>query len=63
MAHKISVREVLDNEGYNDVTELLEEVIFDTRHCPAMCSEGCEVEVDGVCPHGFRSLALEVGVV
>lgn len=63
MAHRLDVHEILEAEGYEDVTELLEEVIFDSRHCPAMCSEGCEVEVDGHCSHGFPSLALAMGIV
>lgn len=62
MARKITVQELEDVEGQSALS-ILEEVMFDTRHCPAMCSEGCEVEVDGVCPHGHQSLALEMGVV
>ena len=62
MAHKVTVQELEDAEGQSAL-DILEEVMFDTRHCPAMCSEGCEVEVDGVCPHGHQSLALEMGVV
>lgn len=27
------------------------------------CPEGCEVEPDGVCPHGFESAALTLGVI
>lgn len=62
MAHRITVVELERNEGC-DAQDILEDVMCDTRHCPAMCSDGCEVEVDGKCPHGFPSLALHMGVV
>ena len=62
MAHRISITELERIEGY-DAVEILEEVMEDERHCPAMCSEGCEVEMDGCCPHGFPSLAIYMGVV
>lgn len=62
MAHRITVAELEYNEGQK-VRDILEDVIFGTRHCPAMCSDGCEVEIDGHCEHGFESLALHMGVV
>ena len=36
---------------------------LDEGYCPTNCPEGCVVEPDGVCPHGFKSLALELGFV
>lgn len=62
MAHKVTVQELEDAEGQSAL-DILEEVMFDTRHCPAMCSEGCEVEVDGTCQHGYPSLAIAMGVI
>ena len=62
MAHRITVVELEEMVGMS-AEDILEEMIFDERHCPAMCSDGCEVEVDGTCPHGFKSLALHMGVV
>ena len=29
----------------------------------AECLSGCVVEPDGVCPHGFKSIALELGLI
>ena len=62
MAHRITVVELEQDEGC-DALDILKDVMEDVRHCPAMCSEGCEVEMDGRCPHGFPSLALHLGVV
>lgn len=62
MAHRINLVELERNEGC-DAVEIMEDVTEGVRHCPAMCSEGCEVEPDGTCPHGFPSLALHLGVV
>ena len=62
MAHRITVVELEQVEGC-EALDILEDVMKDMRHCPAMCSEGCEVELDGCCPHGFPSLALHMGVV
>ena len=31
--------------------------------CPTGCSEGCKVEPDGVCPHDYKSVALEMGLI
>jgi hypothetical protein len=62
MAHRITVVELEQLEGCEAI-DILEDVMVDMRHCPAMCSEGCEVEMDGFCPHGYPSLALHMGVV
>jgi hypothetical protein len=39
--------------------ELWKECIYDMRHYPALCSEGCQVEPHGHCPHGNPSFELE----
>lgn len=31
--------------------------------CPTECPEGCVVEPDGVCPHDFKSAAVEQGLI
>jgi anaerobic ribonucleoside-triphosphate reductase activating protein len=31
--------------------------------CPTNCPEGCVVEPDGVCPHDFKSVAVEQGLI
>ena len=27
------------------------------------CPEGCTVEPDGICPHGFKSAGLTLGII
>ena len=36
---------------------------LDEGWSPTKCPEGCPVEPDGVCPHGFKSIALELGLI
>lgn len=36
---------------------------LDEGWSPTKCPEGCPVEPDGVCPHGFKSVALEFGLL
>lgn len=40
-----------------DLDELMDSVV------PTACPEGCEVEPDGVCPHGYRSPILLMGMI
>ncbi len=30
---------------------------------PTECPEGCIVEPDGICPHGYESVLLELGLI
>lgn len=30
---------------------------------PTRCGEGCQVEPDGICPHGYRSLLINAGAI
>lgn len=39
------------------------EICFDEGWFPTRCPEGCIVEPDGVCPHDFESVALELGLI
>lgn len=39
------------------------EEVMDTGRSPTRCPEGCIVEPDGVCPHGFESILLEAGLI
>lgn len=55
-AHKISVHEALENADME-----LEDCEDST--VPACCSEGCWVEPDGTCEHGFKSVLLEMGLI
>lgn len=60
MAERISAKKALELEGYESIIELYEE---DPISVPACCSEGCQVESDGVCIHGFPSVFLEMGLI
>jgi len=60
-AKRMTVKEVAKREGM-DVMELLENATFDGA-CPACCTEGCEVEPDGRCEHGFPSVLLASGLI
>lgn len=53
MAHEIMVREAMDLHGLELSDLILESIV------PACCSEGCMVEPDGVCEHGFVSVLIK----
>jgi anaerobic ribonucleoside-triphosphate reductase activating protein len=36
---------------------------LDEGWSPTKCPQGCLVEPDGVCPHGFKSVAMELGFI
>ena len=58
MAHQITVKQALKQAGTT-----LDEIQEDRTEVPAVCSEGCLVELDGECPHGFQSVFIELGWV
>ena len=58
-AKRISVKEAMFNAGYEEMDE---DVLGDSV-MPACCSEGCEVEPDGECEHGFPSVLLAMGLI
>ena len=39
------------------------EICLDEGWSPTKCSEGCPVEPSGVCPHGYKSIVLELGFI
>lgn len=39
------------------------EICLDEGWSPTKCPSGCIVEPDGVCPHDFKSVALEYGLI
>lgn len=39
------------------------EICLDEGWSPTKCPEGCPVEPDGECRHGFKSVALELGFI
>lgn len=62
MASKLTAQEVAEENGYDNPTQAAEDYIHEGS-CPACCSEGCEVEHDGECEHGFPSLFMEMGLI
>ena len=60
MSTQITVEELLEVEGFDDLIDLLEDCEFGIRNYPALCSEGCEVEPDGTCEHGNPSVGFEL---
>jgi len=42
--------------------EILKMCLSEGR-CPTECPENCIVEPDGICPHNFKSIALELGLI
>jgi hypothetical protein len=61
-AYRVKVSTIAKNYGYDDVLEFLQEECDDSV-VPACCSEGCEVEPDGHCEHGFPSVLLALGMI
>lgn len=57
MAQRIPAKQALEEAG-----QTLEDVAMDSV-CPACCSDGCEVEPDGTCEHGFPSVLLAMGII
>jgi hypothetical protein len=39
------------------------EVYLDEGWAPTRCPQGCIVETDGICPHNFKSVLLEYGII
>lgn len=46
----------------DELLEIAEEAM-DSGICPTNCPEGCVVEPDGTCPHGYDSIMLEAGLI
>lgn len=59
MARKLTAKEVAQENGYDTAIQAAERYVHEGL-CPACCSEGCEVEHDGECEHGFPSLFMEM---
>lgn len=63
MANRITAEQAAFEADYDSIDACVKAVILYDEDCPALCSEGCTVEVDGTCPHGFPSIIKEVGYV
>ena len=58
---KLSVSQIAKNEEMS-VEELLETYGNDSV-VPACCEDGCYVEPDGRCCHGYPSILIALGVI
>ena len=59
---QITLKEWLKQNGYATADEALVEREMDDSY-PALCSDGCQVEPDGHCPHSALFLLLAMGVI
>ncbi len=63
--YRMTIAEWRKENGLEDEDKYMEAAEDATSDSvvPAMCTEGCEVEPDGHCPHGCPSLLLAMGVI
>lgn len=52
----------LDGLSEDDLTEMLRDHVFDYEITVAVV-DGCYVEFDGICPHGYRSPLVMFGMI
>ncbi len=50
------------NRAEAEFLEFISECL-DKGWCPTECEKNCVVEPDGICSHGFKSIALELGLL
>ena len=61
MPTRITIKQLCEDEGLS-FDDLLEAYANDSV-MPALCSDGCQVEPDGHCPHGHPSLLVALGMI
>lgn len=59
----MTLRDWMEENDYEVIEDILDDLGFDDSVVPALCTEGCEVEPDGICPHGGKSVLLAMGVI
>ena len=59
---KTQIYEEARKKSEDEFIEFLE-ICLDEGWSPTKCPSGCIVEPDGVCPHDFKSVALEYGLI
>ena len=52
------LEQVMQAREWFEDDEAVREVCLDGEPCPTACPEGCEVEPDGTCPHGYASYLI-----
>lgn len=60
--HEMKIADLLKREG-RTLEDILRASLFGDENTPALCEEGCEVEADGRCEHGCRSVILAAGLI
>jgi hypothetical protein len=60
---QLTLKEWLAQSGYSSAEEALAEYSELDDVYLALCSEDCQVEPDGHCPHGAPSLLLALGII
>ncbi len=60
---KLTLAQWMEKEGVKSLDEILTQYDLLDSVQPALCSEGCEVEPDGTCPHGGVALTMALGVI
>ena len=60
--YRLTVEQFLKLDG-RTLDEVLAVVVCDIEPAPALCTQLCEVEWDGTCPHGCPSLLCAAGLV
>ena len=61
-SRELSVEGFLSRDG-RTLNELLSESLVGDENTPALCQHGCEVEADGTCEHGCRSILRAAGLI
>ena len=60
---QITLNEWLKQHAYPSLEQALADYSELDDAYPAMCTEDCQVEPDGHCPHGAPSLLLAAGMI
>ncbi len=50
-------------EGLVDFDAFMDFLASVDGQCPALCTEGCETDPDGGCPHGCPAVLIAAGVI
>jgi len=58
--HRLTIDQFLEEDG-RTLEEICQAALFGEENVPALCDAGCEVEPDGVCPHGCPSILRDAG--
>ena len=61
-SRRLTIEELLKRDG-RTLEQIFKDVLLGDENAPALCDCGCQVEMDGTCPHGCPSVLLEAGLV